>query len=504
MSGIDYTPPPTVAKFIRDFTAGEFFQNWIIGPVGSGKTTGIFFKLAYLASLQEPSPVDGIRRTRAVIVRNTMPQLKDTTMVSWEYWFKDGVAGHWNLTDKIFTMRWGQASDGTGGVECEVLFRPLDTAADVARCLSLEVTFAIFDEFVEIDKDIIKAMKARCGRFPKKELYPDGERRGATNFGMWGSSNPGNEDQWWYEYLCIERPQDRPKNMRYYEQPGGFAEDAENLENLPGERKYYVSLSEGDDDPDGKKPDEAWVNRFINVQWGFSLAGKPVVPTFNLQFHVAKKPLKPNPHLPLIIGYDPGIGGSAMIFMQQDLEGRLLIFDELIQRGYGTERLVTDRLKPLLFAKYPDFEVIIAPDPAADSRTQNDEKTGVETLKRLAKNKHNPSAPPRWTVKFIDLNNQLQGRLDAIEHYTTRITSFGAALLVDPSCRGTIRALNGGWHYATDRKGKTADEPEKNEHSHTADATCYGARYCQKSVARAARSRGTVSQPTYVNSYAAR
>ena len=166
---VEYTPPPTIKAFIKHHVMGELFYDWIIGPVGSGKTTGIFFKLIYMAKLQAPSP-DGIRRSRAVIVRNTMPQLKDTTLVSWGYWFKDGRAGHWNATDKIFTLRYGD-------VECEVMFRPLDTPDDVSRVLSLEINFAILDEFVEIPKAIIDALSGRLGRYKQ----PDG-----TPVTIWG------------------------------------------------------------------------------------------------------------------------------------------------------------------------------------------------------------------------------------------------------------------------------------------------------------------------------
>ena len=47
---IQYNPPPTIRDFIKDYRPGELFYDWIIGPVGSGKTTGIFFKLAYMAN----------------------------------------------------------------------------------------------------------------------------------------------------------------------------------------------------------------------------------------------------------------------------------------------------------------------------------------------------------------------------------------------------------------------------------------------------------------------
>ena len=128
MATIQYTPPPTVKEFIKHYLPGELFMDWIVGPVGSGKTTGIFFKLCYMAALQAKSPIDGIRRSRCVIVRSTMPQLRDTTIKSFNYWFKDGTAGKWKATTSDFILRYGD-------VECEVMFRPLDTPDDVDRVL---------------------------------------------------------------------------------------------------------------------------------------------------------------------------------------------------------------------------------------------------------------------------------------------------------------------------------------------------------------------------------
>src|ERR1700752_2234048 len=125
LSTIDYKPAPTIKAFIKDYRYSGLFYTWICGPVGSAKTTALFFKLIYLAGKKVQSP-DGFKRTKAVIVRNTLPQLKYTTLASLDLWFRDGIAGTWNATDKIFTLRFGK-------VECEVLFRPLDTPDDVRR-----------------------------------------------------------------------------------------------------------------------------------------------------------------------------------------------------------------------------------------------------------------------------------------------------------------------------------------------------------------------------------
>lgn len=469
---IEYSPPPTIRRFIKDHRAGELFYDWIVGPVGSAKTTGLFFKLIYMSKLQAPSPKDGIRRTRAVIVRNTLPQLRDTTLSSWSYWFKDGQAGKWHATQNKFVLRYDD-------VECEVLFRPLDTAEDVARVLSLEVTFAIIDEFVEIPRQIIDALSARCGRYPSKI---DG---GATNWGMWGSSNPSTEDNWWFDYLHDAEIHMQPgeseptgpdkRNARYFLQPSGFDPAAENLENLPGGQDYYHNQAKG--------KSEAWRKQFLEAQWGYSVAGRPVVPTFSDR-HVSILPLDYNPGLPLVAGFDPGVGGSALIFGQEDFEGRLVVLGELVQEGYGVTRLVQERLRPYLRRRFPeigtDAEFIIAPDPAAANRTQTDEKSVVDVLKKYFR-------------VSVETNNRLPLRLDAIEHYSTRLVSDGVpALLIDGQhCPVLIRALKGGWRYALDKneniKGK---EPEKNQYSHPGDAFGYLARYYHRQAARNERYLG--------------
>lgn len=473
-TAINYTPPDTISRFIKDHLPGELFYDWIVGPVGSGKTTGIFMKLIYMAQLQAKGP-DGIRRSRAVIVRNTNQQLQDTTLNSWFTWFKPGQAGVWEITPKKFTLRFAD-------VECEVLFRPLDTPQDISRVLSLEVTFAIVDEFVEIPQAIIDALAARCGR------YPSAVMGGATNWGMWGSSNPSTEDNWWFDYLHNGQGVIQPgegvslhhrivldqRNTRYFLQPSGFSPFAENVENLPGGRDYYVSAA--------KNKSEAWIKQFIEAEWGFSVSGKPVVQAFNSKVHISKTPLRYDPNLHLVGGYDPGLGGAAMIFGQQDLEGRLHVLGEIITSGVGASRFVHERLRPYLARRFPELQpgdFTIAPDPAANNRNANDENTIVATLKR-------------YYPVSIESNNRLPLRLDAIDHFCTHSPFGMPGLLVDEQhCPILIRALKGGWRYALDNKeqlrGGSDAKPEKNAYSHPGDSFGYLARYFHRDAERNAR-----------------
>ena len=468
---IQYTPPPTISRFIKDHLPAELFYDFIVGPVGSGKTTAIFMKLIYMAGLQKPGP-DGIRRSRAVIVRNTNQQLQDTTLNSWFTWFKPGQAGSWEITQKKFTLRYAD-------VECEVLFRPLDTPQDVARVLSLEVTFAIIDEFVEIPQAIIDALSARCGR------YPSEVQGGATNWGLWGSSNPSTEDNWWFDYLHNGGGVIQPgegvslhyrimadsRNARYFLQPSGFSELAENVENLPGKRAYYTNQA--------KNKSEAWIKQFIEAEWGFSVSGKPVVGSFNARVHLSKVRLTYSPNLQLVGGYDPGLAGAAMVFGQQDLEGRLHVLGELITSGLGATRFINERLRPYLMREMPGLETgrfTIAPDPAAANRSPNDESTILDTLKR-----HFPVS--------IESNNRLPLRLDAIDHFTTKMAYGMPGLVIDEvACPILVRALKGGWRYPLDAKeqikGGSNAQPEKNAYSHPGDGFGYLCRYYHRQAVK--------------------
>ena len=517
---IVYDPPPIINEFIKRYIPGELFYDWIIGPFGSAKTTGSFFKLAYMASLQEPSP-DGTRYSRCVIVRSTAPQLKDNTLVSWDYWFKDGQAGDWHATDKNFDLKFSD-------VKCEVLFRPLDTPADVVRALGLEVTFAIIDEFRETPRAIIEGLSGRLGRYK----VPGGVK--VTNWGMWGQSNPGTEDLWWYDYLhstididtgaregCvpIKFPLDRAaqaayqlaqgfpsddatgldqdgnvfhlNNAWYFHQPSGFAADAENIEHLPGKRGYYNNLAKG--------KSKAWIKQYIEAEWGFSIGGTPVIASFVPELHIAKAELRYNPRLRLIIGVDPGLGGSAFIFMQQALDGRLYVLGELVQRGIGVERLIKERLRPYLRERFPGARVVIAPDPAAAIRSGNDEKTSVMILKREFPG-----------CVSVESNNRLPLRVNAIDHFCNTLCLGQPALQIDPvHCPVLIRALKGGWRFELNIKKdefKGAD-PEKNPWSHPGDAFGYGCRYYHRGIELEGSGRGKpLPLPNYAmtNDYHAR
>lgn len=546
-----YAPPPTVEKFLQS----EKQYSFIIGPIGSGKTTGGLAKIMYHAARQDRSPVDGKRRTRFLVIRNTFKELQDTTIKSFFMWFPPGVAGHWMASQRQFTF-------DSGDIHCEVLFRALDNPDDVSSLLSLELTGVFFDEFVELAREVIDVAESRTSRYPQKEAYmapagtqatiadvgddatdtfippmrkrkkptllavrhkygvsrfelpkkgggahidaPDGMVAGATVTlkhdtalksrctwkGVWGSSNAGTQDSWWYDWLYApwEGDDDGAKkrtSLAYFEQPSGFSPDVENTENLADGDDYYTNKS------NGKKPE--WVKQFIECIWGFSQKGKPVYSAFRGSLHIADTELQYNPHLPLIMGFDAGLTPAA-IFMQQDPFGRVLVLDELVSEGMGAQRFCREKIKPLLARRFPGCDLRIAADPAVTQRSQaNEAVTVAKVLEQELKVKCEPAA-----------SNTLGARLGAVEGVLTRLTEAGPALLVDKRCKVLVTGFQAGYRYTISSKGVKADTPEKNSYSHPHDACQYGVMYFETGAQREERKRRRAQQAPirYNNQYA--
>src|SRR5487761_443898 len=96
----------------------------IMGPVGSGKTSASALRLARHA--YEQRPYEGIRRTRFAIVRNTGPQLHDTTLKSWKKLFPDDNK-HRKWTSTTKTQTWRFVPKGQKDIlHAEFMFRALD------------------------------------------------------------------------------------------------------------------------------------------------------------------------------------------------------------------------------------------------------------------------------------------------------------------------------------------------------------------------------------------
>ena len=442
------------------FFTSEEFLALAVGPYGSLKTTVGIAKILYHASRMAPCE-DGIRRSRAVWVRNTREQLRDTSIPDFLKWYPDGVMGAFLKSEMKFVLK-------AGDIECEVLFRGLDDQNDVRRLLSLQASFGILDEFREIDPSIFEALQSRLGRYPDGMMVPHRPEwgldskgnpiegcvtdTGAPNRHLWGMSNPPDMDTYWEDFLTTP-----PDNAHVTIQPSGMSPEADWVRYLPTD--YYENLMEG--------KTEDWIDIYVHAKFGKSLSGQPVFRAFKRDIHIAKDPLKHNPasNQPIVIGLDIALNPAAVIG-QMAYDGRLMVLEALHAQGMGVLRFLREKLKPMLTTKYPGCRVLVVVDPSGVRRMDTDEQTVVDLVK-----KEGLSVKPART-------NRLPPRIAAVDNFLTRMVDGKPSILLDPTLKELIQALAGKYRYKTKKAGtrdeQTADEPEKlHPWSDLADALQY-------------------------------
>jgi len=237
---VQFTAPATLGRFL----GSDAFVRAVIGPVGSGKSSACVVEVLRRAIRQRRGP-DGLRRTRFAIIRNTYPQLRDTTRKTFEQWIPIEL-GRWKEQEFTFELNFQD-------VRSEVMFRALDRPPDVKKLLSLELTGAYINEAREIPHSIFDLLQTRIGRYPSKA------QGGCTWRGVWMDSNPWAKSHWGYQ-LFTKHKNVKDEHRHFYEifeQPGGRTIAAENVDNLePG---YYDRLTAG--------KDSEWIKSYVDGQY---------------------------------------------------------------------------------------------------------------------------------------------------------------------------------------------------------------------------------------------
>jgi hypothetical protein len=411
------------------FFYSEKFISLVVGPVGSLKTTAGIMKIIYHASRMAPSK-DGKRRSRAVWVRQTREQLRDTSIPDFLKWVPQGVMGVFLKTEYKFVI-------SVGDIECEVLFRGLDEANDVRRLLSLQASFFIFEEFRELHPDIFNAAQGRVGRYPDKIINGVGCKTedGSPNMHMWGMSNPPDTDTFFEDLLT-----NPPENVHVTIQPSGLSPEADWTQFLPDD--YYDNLAQG--------KTEDWIDVYIHAKFGKSLSGQPVFKSFARDVHVAKQPITPlQDGGTIIIGVDAGLTPAAVVG-QVTYDGRVVGYNALVSEDKGALRFIREDLKPLLANKFAGRKYQIVVDPAAFQRAQTDERTVADIYRA-----EGFSVKPAGT-------NAIAARLAAVDTYLTRTVNGNPGLLLCPEgCVPLIQAMAGKYRYKINTKGVKDDKPDK-------------------------------------------
>lgn len=450
MEVIKYAPP---GKNAAKFHESDAFVRGLMGPVGSGKSSSCCVEIVARALRQRPSR-DGIRRSRWLIIRNTYPELKSTTIKTWETWFPANVAPiKWD-TPITSTMKINNIGDGTG-LELEVMFMALDKPTETGKLRSLELTGAWINEASEVPKEIFDMVTQRVGRFPSKL------QGGPSWCGIILDTNPCDDDHWYYKLA----EEERPTEWEFFRQPGGLMRDAEgnyspnpdaeNVFNLPGGYSYYQQQV--------PSKSEDWINVFLLGNYGSTKDGKPVYPEYNDKVHCLSKNVEGERGLPIVLGWDFGLT-PACVILQVTGRGKIIILDELVSEDMGIRQFANDIVKPVLMNKYNGFQIHSAGDPAGNIRAQTDERTCLQELLEAG-----IYTEPAATNDFIP-------RRESVAFFMTRMMDGEPAFLLNPRCTNLRKGFLGRYKFERVKASGTArykDRPVKDIYSHIQDALQY-------------------------------
>ena len=419
----------------------------------SGKSSACVIECINRAEAQVPGR-DGIRRVRIAVVRNTYQQLTDTTIATFLKWIPPHYFGQYNQTAHNYFITKIPAQDG-GPMQIEVLFRALDRPDNVRNLLSLELTFAWFNEVREIARMIWDAMDGRVGRFPPID---DG---GCTWKGMFADTNPPDTDHWFYRVFEKEKPRylDGTPKTEIFHQPSGLSRDAENIPNL--EKGYYENLMLG------KSND--FIRVYVEGEYGFVSDGKPVYPNWSPAHHVAPRIIEVIRHLPIVIGFDFARYPACVVIQQIPSGPRLNVLDAWTGVDITVPRFLQEIVLPQLNSKYMGMEWYITGDPSGVKRNDSNERNAFLDLK----NNGLSAIPAR--------SNQYGARLPAVDSWLTKpyfetdektgVKTQKSAFQVSPNCENLIKGFNGA--YMMSRILVVGHESYKDQPEKTIESHCF-------------------------------
>lgn len=449
-------PPPAVYCFTTRTGAWLARHNGQIFVTGnSGKSVGAVNELLKRALSQQPN-AQNIRKSRWALVRQTYPELRSTTIKTFQDWIPDSICPI-KLTDSPINGRLVLPLPDKTVVMAEFLFIALDKPRDLGKLLSLELTGAFLNEAKECEKAVIDGLTSRVGRYPSRR---DG---GPTWSGVIMDTNAPDSSHW---YAQLER--EPPDKWKFYVQPPALLQQrdntyapnpkAENVEHQPKGYDYWLDSVAG--------KDTSWIRAYVLNQFAIVSAGRPVYGEyFSEAYHVSKNKLWPVKNAPVYVGFDFGLTPAAVFIQLIPDTGQLRILDAISAVRMGFKNFLVEAVLPLVAEKYHRNERYYVGDPSGVRSADTDERSCFDIGRQLGVN-----ILPAST-------NTIEPRLEGVRQWLTRNVAKGQpALLVSPHCTELIEGFASGYQYARIQisgEARYRDKPDKNRFSHAHDALQY-------------------------------
>ncbi|MGY3392944.1 hypothetical protein ACVWW6_005535 [Bradyrhizobium sp. USDA 3311] len=316
---------------------GQEAIEFILGPVGSAKTTCSIFRIL-VNSLRMPVCKDGIIRSRGCVVHANLRALYRTAVPSLQQFFKPGTPGVDYAGGQDRPLQITLRFQTPNGKRLQIIIDGFGITKDTMEELlrGYQCNFGWCIEADQLDSEVPPFIYSRVaqGRYPGKGMLEDPEADVPGT--VWGDLNAPLITNYIYTDF-VEAP--RP-GYKLHRQPSGLSDKAENRKfvSLESYQKLAATLP-----PDKKR-------RMVDAEFGTVGDGALVYPEYRFDIHCAKQPLKPL-DLPLILGADAG-GSPALVLMQYTAKGQMRWIDELVSKpGTGPGRFA-EALVDLLQSKY--------------------------------------------------------------------------------------------------------------------------------------------------------
>jgi hypothetical protein len=411
----------------------------IMGSIRSGKSSAACAEVVMRACAMPPC-IDGVRRCRVGVIRNTYPELKTTTIKTWQNWFRELGIVKPNFNSPItFTHVF---NDGNGIIELEVLFIALDNERDISKLLSLELTFAYCNELRELPFNVFMHLTTRVGQYPPRRDCPH-----EYWTGVFADTNPPEDtDHWIYEkfekstidsYKLFKQPPALIKDEHGYWQINPLAENVQNLG-----KNYFINATAGADDD--------FIKVYLLGEYGSGKNNAPVYPNYNDNIHATQN-LKVINDLDIIVGWDFGLTPACLIAQFTGGQIRLL-------KEFTTDRMFVKELAniviPYLRRTFPTQTIHSVCDPAGLHDNTTDGFYSVRILEEMGLRTNGAET------------NKIEPRIGAVDTFLTRLSEGRPAFLLDKNeCPNLRKGFTSKYCYkkvVTGGESRTRYTPDKS------------------------------------------